>query len=330
MKYDILKGYTIIDGFGFTSVTFPKNVHDAIIVKCDGVSECLTPSYDVPCHGITEYIEYINANKIEKAQIFIDDLSFILKCPSLKYIYICPSYAAPPSFDYSPIYELPTVKSFACQTVYGDRNCYETTIDYSKINGLVDLGINYTKGSLNFNKVSSLKSLQISNYVGKSKDLTDVFSSRELDTLRMISCGTKSLNGIETSYSMQCLYLHNLRSLQDINALESVKDTLKALCIDCCGKIADFSVLKKLENVELLRLLGSNTLPNLDFLKHMKKLKTFVFDMNIDDGDLSSCLNLSYVYCGKNRKHYNYKDCDLPKGTFERGNDGIDQWRRIE
>ncbi len=330
MRYDILKGYTIIDGFGFTALTFPANVHDAIIVKCPDISECLTPRFNVPYHKITEYIQYINANKIEKAQIFIDDISFIAKCPSLKHIYICPSYAASPNFDYSPLYDLPEVQSFSCQTVYGRGDCYQTTVDYSKINGLIDLGVNHTKGTLNFNRIPHLKSLSISHFTGKSRDLTDLFFSRNLDTLRMICCGIKSLNGIEISHSMQCLYLHNLRSLQDISALESVKDTLKALCIDCCGKIDDFSVLNKLENLELLRLNGNNTLPNLDFLKSLKNLKTFVFDMKIADGDLSPCLNISYVYCGKNYKHYNYKDCDLPKGTFKRGNDGIDEWRRIE
>ena len=29
MEYDIFKGYTVIDGFAFTALTFPCNVHDA-------------------------------------------------------------------------------------------------------------------------------------------------------------------------------------------------------------------------------------------------------------------------------------------------------------
>lgn len=36
LEYDIIRGYTIINGFGFTSLTPPHNIHDAIIVKCEG------------------------------------------------------------------------------------------------------------------------------------------------------------------------------------------------------------------------------------------------------------------------------------------------------
>ncbi len=129
---------------------------------------------------------------------------------------------------------------------------------------------------------------------------------------------------------MQCLYLHYNRSLKDISALSKVKKTLKALRIENCSKIEDFSVLAELENLELLELSGSNTLPSLSFIKSMKNLKTFVFNMNVEDGDLTPCLNLSYVYSEKNRKNYNLKDKDLPKNAYVRGNEDIEEWRRLE
>ena len=157
-----------------------------------------------------------------------------------------------------------------------------------------------------------------------------MFCSKELDTLHMMQCGIYSLNGIETSHKMQCLYLHYNRSLNDINALKKVKHTLKALRIENCPKITDFTVLKELENLELLELSGSNILPNLNFLKTMKNLKTFTFSMNVLDGDLSPCMALSYVYSEKDRKYYNLKDADLPKGKYLRGNEDIEEWRRLE
>ncbi len=57
---------------------------------------------------------------------------------------------------------------------------------------------------------------------------------------------------------LQCLYLYDNRSLSDISELEGVKNSLKALRIENCAKIKDFSVLEKLENLELLDLSGSN------------------------------------------------------------------------
>ena len=62
----------------------------------------------------------------------------------------------------------------------------------------------------------------------------------------------------------------------------------------------------------------------------MKNLKTFKFDMNVQDGDLTLCLDLSYVSSLKNRKHYNLKNNELPKGQYVRGNETIEQWRRLE
>ena len=109
-----------------------------------------------------------------------------------------------------------------------------------------------------------------------------------------------------------------------------MKKTLKALRIENCPKIEDFSVLGELENLELLELTGSNVLPNLDFIKTMKNLKTFICNMNVLDGDLTPCLNLSYVYVEPIRRHYNLKDADLPKGEYVRGYENIEEWRRLE
>ena len=160
--------------------------------------------------------------------------------------------------------------------------------------------------------------------------MSDAFTSSILDTLTVIQCNIKTLEGIQKSQKMQCLYLYYNRSLQDITALQKVKKTLRALRVENCPKIDDFSVLGELEDLELLELDGSNELSNLSFLKTMKNLKTFVFNMNVKNGDLSPCLDLSYVYSEKNRKHYNLKDTDLPKGQYVHGNETIEAWRRLE
>ena len=183
-------------------------------------------------------------------------------------------------------------------------------------------------GHLNFETIETLKSLSIGSW--KKKDLKDLFVSKRLDTLRMIQCGMYSLDGIEQSEKMQCVYLHYNRSLRDISALANVKNTLKALRIENCPKIEDFSVLEKLENLELLELTGKNTLPSLQFLKKLDNLKTLVFDVNVLDGNLTPCLDLSYVHSKKNCKHYNVKDKDMPRGVYVRGNESIEMWRRME
>lgn len=329
-QFDIIKGYTIINGFAFTSLTYPYNIHDAIIIKCKGISDCVLPEYNIPFHTIEEYIEIIRKESIEKAIIILDNISFITKCPSLKYFDIIPSNQAGDNFDFSPLYELSEIKSLQCQNNYGDRGQYLSEIDYSKMNGLQSLSVNVNKKTLNFNIIPTLKSFLIGGLCGKNYDLTDLFGSKNIDTIMLMQCKMRSLNGIETTGKLQCLYLYYNRSLKDISALCKVKKTLKALRIENCPKIEDFSVLGELENLELLELTGSNVLPNLDFIKTMKNLKTFICNMNVLDGDLTPCLNLSYVYVEPIRRHYNLKDADLPKGEYVRGNENIEEWRRLE
>lgn len=225
---------------------------------------------------------------------------------------------------------MPQIKLLFCQNQHGTQSQILSKIDYSQIYGLIDLGIGVNRGTFNYNKIETLKSLDVGGFQGRNQDLTDLFCSKELDTLRMIQCGVHSLDGIDTSEKMQCLYLHYNRSLKDISALKKVKHTLKALRIENCPKIEDFSVLGELENLELLELSGRNVLPSLDFLKSMKRLSLFVFDMNVLDGDLSPCLEISHAESRRNRKHYNLKNQDLPKGKFKMGNEDIDEWRKLE
>ena len=309
---------TMKDGFPFTSICYPFNKHDAI---------CVRPG----SRDLEDYIDFINRNNIEQACIIWNSLDFIVRCPSLKYLCILPSAAANDNFDFSPLYEMPEICSLNCVTTYGETGQYTGVIDYSQINGLRDLSLDYNRGALNVASITGLKSLSVGGYSSKTNDLHGLFCSKELDSLRLTQCRIHSLNGIEISKKLQCLYLYDNRALHDIDALRHVREKLKVLRIENCSRIKDFSVLKELKSLELLELCGSNILPDLSFLNELSNLKTFCFDMNVEDGDLSPCLRLYYAACLKNKRHYNLKDFDLPKNKpFIHGNEQIESWRRWE
>ena len=322
----LVRHYAIHDGFVFQSLTHPGNVYDAIVIKHPESTACASPKLPNSKRSFQEHIDFINKYNLEKAIIIAENIEFITKCPSLKYIRIKPSDNAKNNFDYSPLYQLPNIKSLSCATIYGDRNEFTTSIDYSKFNTLERVSIS-GPGHKNYNTVKSLKTIGISGY--KESDLTNMFSSLSLDSLMIIQCGIKSLEGLQKSDKMKCLYLYHNRSLQDITALRKVKDSLRTLRIDNCSKIKDFSVLSELENLEMLELSGGNQLPSLDFIKSMRNLKTFVFNVNVLDGDLSPCQNLSYARSLRERRHYNLKDKDLPKSHFVYGNESVEGWRRF-
>lgn len=318
--------YSVIDDFAF-SKSLPSNPYDTILINNVEVNDRNSVLHYLPYHDIEKYVKYINDKKIKNAIIFTSDILYLPRCPSLQMIRIMSSWNSLKDFDFSPLYDMPNVKYILCQNKYGPQKQHVRDIDYSKIKGLISLSLEVNNGTLNFNKVETLKSLCIRGFKGKNGDLTDLFCSKELDTLDLIRSTVRSLNGIDKSKKMQCLYLRYNRNLSDISALRDVKNSLRALEIQNCAKIKDFSVLGELDNLQLLRLSGSNNLPNLDFIKSMKNLKTFTCEMNVVDGNLTPCLNLSYVYF-QNRKHYNLKDKELPKGEYFRGNENIEPERR--
>jgi len=327
-------GFIERDGYIFTSLTYPYNVYDAIVIRDSMQAEVDSPQYPKSQRRLEEHISLVNEYNLEKAVVIAESLEFIIQCPTIRHLQIFPSRYADESFSFAPLYELPEILSLSVQNIYGSQEQYIGEVDYSRIKGLEKLSLDADEGvlsyNLNYNKIASLKSLGVSGFKGEKRNLTDLFCSEQLDTLRMIGGRFQSLDGIERSNQMQCLYIHYNRCLEDITALGKIAKTLKALRIENCPKIKDFSVLAELENLELLELTGSNTLPDLSFVRCMRNLKTFTFSMNVLDGDLSPCMELSYVFSEKDRKHYNLKNAVLPKGKYIRGNDSIEAWRRLE
>jgi hypothetical protein len=260
---------------------------------------------------LEEHIDLIRENNIERAYIIAEDLSFIADCPSLKEFSIDPPNTFGNGYDYSPLYNHPNITNLDCRAVYGRKDEFSTVIDYSRVHGLRDLGV-YGKGHQNFACVETLAKLFVSN----AKDCTDMYQISRSANLKKPSLwlsGSRTLNGMEPYSEIQYVDLYNDRSLTDISNLVEASSALRALYIQGCPRITDFSCLYELTNLEHLELTGSNVLPDLRFLEKMKNLQTFYFSMQVADGDLSPCLQIPYVDCRKGRKEYNYKNKDLPK-----------------
>jgi hypothetical protein len=320
------RGYTLCEGYEFKTLTHPATIKDAIVIKNPPNVTCWTPSILITGQSLSEQIEFVNRHKLEKAIVVAENISFLKQCPTFKYLKVIPSDNAGNNFDFSPLYDLPEIKSLECATQYGRREEFSSQLDYARIKGLEELTID-GNGHHNFHHFNQLKSLRISG--NQDSDVMRMFSSEILDTLWITQCKIRSLEGIQKSKRMQCLYLAYNRTLSDISALRDVKDTIKLLRIENCAKIKDFSVLTELHHLELLQLSGSNELESLAFLKSLPNLRFFACDMNILDGDLTPCLNLSYVGI-KKRKHYNLDPNQFSRKVTLRGNESIELWRRME
>jgi len=191
--------YILRDGYEFKPLTHPANIYDAIVIKNPLNPSCGFFKSVTMKHSLSEQIDLVNRLKLEKAIVIAEDISFITQCPTLRHLKIIPADSVGDDFDFSPLYEMSNVKSLSCTNQHGYREQYLSKIDYSRIHGLVNLGVSVNKGTLNFNKVETLKTFAVSAFKGSNHDLTDLYCSKELDTLRMIQCGIYSLNGIEIS-----------------------------------------------------------------------------------------------------------------------------------
>ena len=76
----------------------------------------------------------------------------------------------------------------------------------------------------------------------------------------------------------------------------------------------DYIIKQGIDKTEII-------MPNLDILGFCPALKHL---------RICPSYNLSYVYSEKDRKHFNLKDKDLPKVNYVRGNEDIEEWRRLE
>ena len=192
--------YTMMkDGFEFSSINYPFYDKKAIYVWKE--------------NRLDDYIQYIRDNQIESAEIVLPNLKILQYCPSLRYIKIHPSSNSPAKYDFSPLYQMNEIKHLHTITRYYTDNTekpilHTAQIDYSMIKGLVSLSLEANRGALNFNFIPTLKSLVVGGFQGKFADLTDLFCSEVLDTLSLSQCKVKSLNGIDQSKNMQCIYLH--------------------------------------------------------------------------------------------------------------------------
>lgn len=306
-------GYVVRDGYVFAMMKTPS-VFDALVVRSPPDATGGSSMFGFSQRTLDEHIQLINEYQLKKSIIICNDLSFILQCPSLKKIAIYPDNNSGNNFDYSPLYQMPNILELHCCTTYGHNDCFHTTVDYSKVNGLLSIAAAGTD-QVGYNLVPKLETLWLSND-RKHKDFQQISCSSRLKEVTLLNCGVQSLHGIDRHKGLESLSLHYLRSLRDISALNSIADTLKLLSIENCPRLSDFSALYNLIKLEHLHLYGGNDIPKLDFLRNMTNLRTFCITMNVVDGDLGLCTNIPYVSC-KDRKHYNMKDRDLPKkNTF--------------
>lgn len=299
-----------IDDFFFRSLDDPKQ-SDALVVCNPSTAICIAPVILHSRKTLEEHIAYIQTHRLKKAMVIAEDIDFLRQCPSLEYLWVIPALSAE-TFDFSPLYDLPNLRWLRCETVFGPKEDRHAVIDYSCMEHLEILQASGAKGHNHIDALKELKVLYCEQGQPAGPSLQGAFDGAALQKLIVCQSPIRSLDGLEEAPQLHSLDLSYCRRLQDISALSFVGSSLRELSIERCGKIKDFSPLSNLHHLEHLRLVGSNRLSDLHFIRHMPRLQSFVFRMNVSDGDFSMCLNIPHVSI-QNRAHYSHKDQDFSK-----------------
>lgn len=285
---------------------------EGALVICNPMEAfCRAPTVLHSRKTLEEHIHLIQSRKLTKALVVAEDIGFLRQCPSLEAVWVVPS-STKRTFDFSPLYDLPNLRWLHCKTVFGPKDSYWAEVDYSRLSNLETLQAVGPRGHKNIRMLKAVKSLSLAEGLPAGDSLEDLLPYGSLEELTICQAPIRSLSGLHHAVGLKHLGLTCNRRLEDISQLSGVAGSLQSLTVDTCGKIKDFSVLSCLEKLDTLVLQGSNALPNLDFLKSMPNLQSFVCKMNVLDGDLSLCLSIPNVSI-QNRKHYNYKNRDFSK-----------------
>ena len=327
----------IFERYGFhftpTAVTRGQEGPLFLVVKMKGRSSAEAPRLSVWEYSEEEYVSFIRDRDIKAAIVILDDFSFLAKCPGIEMLDLIPSYQAPDHISYEPVYQMPALKMLQPKTVYGMDDRHWTDFDCGKLKSAPRLewfGASCKKGVKNIAALTGLRSLLLSSY-NKADDLRDAMGSASLDTLKLLLCRVKSLEGIQISKKLTVVKLDSCYKLENIDALYSARDTLQGLFIDGCKNIKDISVLGELKNLTRLTLAGSGKIPSLSFLDRLPKLKTLTLTMDVEDGDLSYCDRLEHAAIYPDRRHFNRKDRDfhhLKRPELVLGDESVEAWRQ--
>lgn len=305
-----------VDGFVFSFIRNKKDIYMFVY----NTNEKINGYRTISNKSIEEHINFINENNVQKLFVCAEDIEFLSKCKSVKCVMFAQANENGYISDYSPLYEMNALEAVNIggyiSNVHLTKKIIKShisNIDFSKIEKLKQIRISSTNNIVN-SDIHLLKNLEILTIMDfDKKHLKDYFNSKKLKSLKISNSKLETLDGIEKSKVLEWLSLIELKHLKDISSLKKINTSLKALSIWNCPKIESYSVLCELENLEHLELYGNKSIPNLDFVKNMKKLKTLLFSINVEDGDLSNCLNIPCVFSLKDRKHYNFKNKELPK-----------------
>ena len=248
-------------------------------------------------------IKYIIENNISSIAITsfhsksISNLEFLKKIQLIKAITIDDDSG----FDYAGLYYLIQLKSLTLSVKNKRQH-----VDFSKFEHLEYLSVDWYSQLPDLTMCYKLKELVLWKYKPKHKSFIDLKVPDTLENLEITESNIQNLEGLHLP-NLKKLECHNSNLLESTRGIESVSIHLNTLVFDYCKKLSSYQNIETCSQLEKIILGNCGSLPTVEWVKSLKKLKHFSFyNTLLLDGDTSPCFGIKYVSF-KNNKNYNHK-----------------------
>jgi len=187
------------------------------------------------------------------------------------------------------------------------------TVDLSSFTKLEMLACKLSNRLIGLESCSNLKSLTVSNYKSKIKDLSALPSLNDLEHLSLIKTDITTLQGIERFSNLKKLEMFSASKLETIAALQALSNSIEEIQVEQCKKINDYETLGKVKSLKKIILSESGEIKSLAFVKELPRLEFISFwGTNVLDGNIKYCEGINYVGFD-NKKHYTHKSEQFKK-----------------
>lgn len=210
-------------------------------------------------------------------------------------------------FDYGVVNELHKLKYL------GIPDNGKDVIDLKNFPDIEMCGITFSQRLQGLESCRNLKSLTISNYKSKTKDLMAMPILESLEHLILIKTDINSLNSIGHFRNLKKLEVLSASKLESIAALQELSNSLEEFQVEQCKKINNYEILGKIKSLRKIILSESGEVKSLAFVKELPHLEFISFwGTNVLDGNIKYCEGINYVGFD-NKKHYTHKSEQFKK-----------------
>lgn len=249
---------------------------------------------------IDEYMQYYIDNNLDGVSIAphygfrTNSIDFLEKYPFVKCVSVSCNDR---KIDISVLSKLSNLKMLAISD-------FNQPLDLSNNSGLEEISIDWHNKVRLPIKSNTLKILRIWGFKPMNKNLLELGNWPTLEELSLIQGNIASLEGVEKYPLLNKMVLAYLRNLTSVKELQT--SNLQNLELDTCKKIADIETLSEIKTLEKIIMGNCGKIPSLQFINKFANLNFFSFvNTEIEDGDLTPCLNLDYAGFD-NKRHYSH------------------------